>query len=240
MFRASNPMKDKKNYLSIAEINQLLSLPLDHRTKLIIITLLKTGRRVSEILGNPIVVLVNKIRIGTHTNGRSIIRYVELFQHDKNSGRVLKEGGLHVEDIDFAGGAAKFTILKKKGGIKYKQLTVDKDVLELWKVWITEKNLKPNDLLFNITRQRFHQLLAKVSEQYTIHAVNGKPIAAHQLRHSFAVRAAQTIDNPQGVKWIQEELQHSNADQTMDYVSSFNRKQREDTSKKMWGNQNVI
>lgn len=115
------------------------------------------------------------------------------------------EGGLRVSelinikpsDIDLKEKRIRIIGKGKKGGIiKFNEKT--KQLLSIYL-----KEIEGNNLLFDITRQRFFKIIQQIGEK----VLNKQKINPHILRHSCATYL---LDKGMDLKYIQDYLRHSN------------------------------
>ena len=184
-----SPMKDKKDYLTIDEFSAILAYVKNPDHQLIFIILYKTGRRVSEVVGL---------------------------------------AGLKVEDIDFKKGLINFTILKKKP-IKTEGLTAEQRAM-IRKKMTPYKSLLPvkkelmnylekyctgrTGRLFHVTRQYLNQVFKKAGKEAGL----TKRVHLHMLRHSFAIKMAESAKNPADIEKLRLLLGHTNIEVTKSYL----------------------
>lgn len=202
-----NPMADAKGYLSREEVNRILEAASKQspRNYLLILTMLYTGRRVSEIVEG----------VGGY--------------------------GLRPMDIDFDSSNITYRILKKRPRSKEavkegrpkaepisKTLPANKTLLEILRQYIQANNLKPEQFIFSITKQRAGQLVKRIGELSGVMYVGKKPLHPHHFRHTFAVWISrEQIANPEDVVELKELLQHSDIRMTMTYLRYGNTKARQ-------------
>lgn len=151
---------------------------------------------------------------------------------------------LKPEDIDFTNGLINFRILKRfKKKTKEKipfflLLPVDEEVLAKLKQYIEIRNIKPDEYIFDISRQRVDQLFKRATRKAGIMSVGSgiynKP-HIHLLRHSFAIRGAKSLKNPADLVQLKDMLGHSRIDTTMFYLK-FNPTEKKKLLKEMWEN----
>lgn len=191
----SKPMKDSTDYLNPDEAMAIINNTNNLRDETLLLLLYKTGRRISELSGDK------------NTNSKGIMK----------------------SDINYADNLINFTILKKKP-IKNKELT-EKDRTELRKASEPYMMLMPvnsevmarlktytesidGEKLFDITRQRCHQILKEAAKRAGIE----KRIHLHQFRHSFAICIAKIAKTPLDLEKLRELMGHSNIDTTRHYL----------------------
>ena len=184
-----NPMKDKKDYLTQDEFTSILSCVKNPDHQLIFIILFKTGRRVSEVVGL---------------------------------------AGLKVEDIDFEKGLINFTILKKRPmkteGLTPEQRAIIRSKITPYKSLLPVKQELLNYLekycigrsgrLFHVTRQYLNQVFKKAGKDAGL----TKRVHLHMLRHSFAIKMAESSKNPADLEKLRLLLGHTNIEVTKSYL----------------------
>lgn len=202
----SNAIKDINYAFTWDEILKILDTAKqeNYRDYVLLTTLAFTGRRVGEI--------------------------VSVKEKDR-----VPSPGLKVCDIDFTNQTICFTILKQFKKIKSKDsdyiikerkkliLPANTKLLELLQEYIRTNNLKDEDLLFDITRQRVWQIVKKYCEKCGIE----KKRIVHAFRHGFAIKAIQEAERPEDILSIKKLLAHSNILTTQSYLVFAKTKEKE-------------
>ena len=141
---------------------------------------------------------------------------------------------LKVSDIDFEKGLVNFTILKRKVPTT-SLLPIDRALLEELKEYT--KNMKQDQIIWHISRQRVDQILKTVSKNIGLeHIGTGKhnKVHAHLFRHSFAIHGAKALTNPADLVQLKNMLCHARIDTTMFYLR-FNPMEQRKLLEEMWG-----
>lgn len=217
----SNTMKNKTDYLSYEEINKMLNYCVDNgklRDYMLILTLYRTGRRITEIVGEkPYTKKVGFRPIDIMPDG--------LIEFD-----ILKKN--HIKSKTKAGTKIKDHVLLKKKLEKAPKrvlLPVDEEYLSLIKDYIIEMNIAPYERIFPIHRTRAWIIVSKVARECSIYRNNAK-IHPHSLRHSFAIHLIKANPNDAGtLRQVQDLLQHSDIKITMDSYAQFTQEDKRDT-----------
>lgn len=182
----------------------------------LIITLAYSGRRITEIVGEEKRAMVKVYWV--NENGRVV--------KDKWKIVLCPVKGLLVRDIDFENGVIDWCIEKKIQKIRepnswekpkrvYATLPAHPKLLEVLKEYIDTKGLEREDKLFPFTRQHAYRLVKKVIKKANIH---GKERILHAFRHGFAITVLKKGSTPYDLRSLQNLLQHSSIDLTMEYT----------------------
>jgi integrase len=192
------PMKDLRGYMTEDEVKRLIGSAINLRDKLLVRFLWVTGARVSEVVGD-----------------RSWYK-----------NRVFE--GLKVGDIVWDESTVILDTLKRK---KYpppkRRVQIDGITLTLLKQFIEENNLKPNDKVFSITRERVFQIIRELGERAGILKVGMKPLHGHHLRHSHCVAYVKKNNNLEALRKLQTRLGHANINTTSYYLQFAPDQQKE-------------
>lgn len=128
-----------------------------------------------------------------------------LFQFLWRTGcRVSEALNIRKCDIDFVNDEMTIRWLKSRK-YSYRTIFLHSSLKNFLAVFVM--NLKSEDLLFPISRQRVHQLARK-------YGFNNP----HKLRHSFAVNFLRQSDRPMAIVELKEILGHANIKSTMEYL----------------------
>lgn len=217
----TNTMKNKTDYLSMVEVNKMLDycygraknrLPGERigiweRNYFLILTLLRTGRRISEILGiKP---------YDNYTGFRPVdIQPDGLIEFD-----ILKKG--HIKRKNKNGTPRKeHMILKdiydKKP--KRKLFPVDDTYLELIQGYIKRYNIPPYYRIFDIHRSQADRIIKHVAASVNVQRPQ-KGIHAHSFRHTFSIHFLKKKPNDAAaLSQLQDLLDHSDIKVTMHYA----------------------
>ncbi len=216
----TNVMKHKTDYLTYEEIDMMLQHAFDSgkiRNYMLILTLYRTGRRISEILGmKPYNVYVGLRPIDIHPDGLIEFDIVKK-NHIKTKTKLGKDRSEEAIERD---------IINKKP--KRVLLPVDREYLELLNNYIHSENISDYNRIFAITRQRAWQIIVKIAKDCNIKRSHGK-IHPHQFRHSFAIHLIKSHPNDAAViRQVQELLQHSDIRITMESYGKFTQEDKRD------------
>lgn len=203
-------MKHKTAYLNSAEIQTMLNYCFKKervRDYMLILTLSRTGRRITEILGKkPYTLYVGLRPCDIHPDG--LIEFDILKKNPVMS--KTKTGQPRSEDR-----LIKERLNKKP---KRKLFPIDDTTLSFLKQYIQNNNIQTHQRIFPITRQRADVLIKQIANACKI-TRPGMKIHAHNLRHSFAINLLK--DNPNDASiliQVQELLDHSNLNITKTYL----------------------
>jgi len=214
----TNVMKDKTGYLTSKEINKMLSYAYNKiqdgflgglwmRNYLLMLTLHRTGRRVSEIVGKPPFTKAKGLRpLDLHDD-----YLVEFDILKKNPIRVkTKSGTMRKKEV--------LDKLRFEKEPKRRLLPVDKWLYDMLNKYIEIKGIQPYQRIFPITRQRVDIIIKYIAKECGIARENTK-IHAHHFRHSFAINfLKKNPNNPMALIQLKNHLQHSSTQITEHYT----------------------
>jgi len=206
----TNIMQDKTDYLTEEEINLLLNHCLEQekiRDYMLILTLIRTGRRISEIVGEkPFTRKVGLRPCDIHPDG--------LIEFD-----ILKKN--HIKKTTNKGHERDPEVIKRlrvKKMPKRELKPVDDEYLKYLIEYINANGISKKSRVFPITRQRALQIIHEVAGACNITRSRHK-IHNHTFRHSYAIALLKDNPNDAGIlKQVQELLSHSNIEVTMHYA----------------------
>lgn len=224
-WQTSGVMSDRTDALSQSEIDRMLKYCLDKermRDYLMILTLYRTGRRISELVGS---------RPFTHNPG---LRPIDIQDDGLIEWSILKKNPVRTRYND------KRRRLKPEEVLKQERLKkrpvrmlkpVDDYLLELLRLYIQTRTIPPYKRIFCISRQRADQIIKMIAEGCNLKRPN-KKIHVHQLRHSLAINFLKK--NPYdsaGLVKVKQILEHSTIDLTEHY-SQFTQQDLKDSLNK--------
>jgi integrase len=203
-------MRHKTNYLDVAEVNKMLDYCYQKqkvRDYVFIMTLYRTGRRVSEIVGE---------RPYTRKVG---LRPVDILPDGLIEFDILKKNPIksktktgHVRSLDRVHEA------RVKKMPKRLVMPVDPDYLAVLKNYIEYAGIPPKNRVFPITRQRALQIVHEIAEACGITRPHGK-IHNHSFRHSFTIQLLKSNPHdPSILIKAQRLLAHSSLQITQAYA----------------------
>lgn len=206
----TNVMKHKTDYLSMTEINKMLEYCLEeelYRDYMLLLTLTRTGRRITEIVGEvPFTKKVGLRPCDIHPDS--------LIEFD-----ILKKN--HVKVKTAAGNTKTEEKLEKERFMKMPKRSlkpVDDEYLKLLNEYITYEGIAKYDRVFPITRRRADQIVKKIANACNIRRPK-KKIHCHNFRHSFAINLLKKHPNDASIlKQVQDLLDHSDIKVTMAYA----------------------
>lgn len=203
-------MKHKTDYLTIKEIDSMLQYCFDKnniRDYLLILTLYRTARRITEIVGEkPYTRKIGLRPCDIHPDG--LIEFDILKKNPIKSKN--KKGELKNPE--------KVLKARIKKMPKRALKPVDDYFLEVLNSYIESEGIRKRDRIFPITRQRADFIIKKVAKACNIVRPKNK-IHAHNFRHSLAIHLLKNNPNDASIlKQVQELLDHSSIVITMHYA----------------------
>lgn len=197
------PMQDTHGFLTREQVKKFLSVIVDTRDIILFTLLANSGRRIEEIVRNygirPCDIIVDD----------GVILFVQLKKnpiHKKDSsGKMKTEEELMLERE-----------LKER---KRRPIPIDQYTMDMLLSYIKDNGIKGNELIFDISRQRAHQLCRHYSEIADVKLASGRPMHCHVFRHSYAMHLADKTGNQlEAMKTIQHLLGHSDINMTSFYL----------------------
>lgn len=125
--------------------------------------------------------------------------------------RVSEILSLKVKDIDFHNKSLRISTLKRKKRPQ-RIIPIQGNLLGLLGAYIASKELKRDDFILSITRQRAHQIVQEAVLKARLDSERAHP---HTFRHSFAVFA---VLSGVPILVIKNWLGHSNIQNTLIYM----------------------
>jgi integrase len=171
-----------------------------------------------------------KLIIGACENFRDKVLFTLLARSGRRVSEVVR--CLKPRDIDFENKLINYKILKKKRETRA-LLPIDSETLEMLKEYIKTNNIKDDEFIFKISRQRVDQIFKKLCEKVGITKIGERKPHVHVLRHSFAIQWSKIAKSPADIVKLKEQLAHSRLDTTMFYLR-FNPEETRDLLEKMW------
>jgi len=222
----SDIMKHKTAYFDIEEVDAMLEYCSDQgriRDYMLILTLLRTGRRITEVVGDkPYTVKVGLRPCDIRSDG--------LIEWD-----ILKKN--HIKTKNKSGQKKSEEVLTRlrlyKTPIR-KLKPVDENTLTLLKEYISTEGIGPTERVFDITRSRADQIMKHIALKCGIKRSDMK-IHCHMFRHTFAIHLLK--DNPNNlsiIRYVQELLDHSDINVTMTYAQ-FTQQDKKELLDKTFG-----
>jgi len=194
---SNNIMKDLMGYLPEDRILRMYDLCRNERDRLLIRLLMRTGRRITEILGR------KSYKFKCNKTG-----------YEKTYTEII---GLRPKDINFEDRNILWNILKKKKPLK-KLKPIDETTLEMLKQYIETRGIKEDEPIFKINRRRADQIVKDVAERAGIYHIGEKKPHCHHFRHSFAVNVLKISESPADLRYVQQVLEHSSISITEAYL----------------------
>lgn len=202
----TNIMKHKKAYLSQKEIDDMLAWCYDKkriRDYVLILTLARTGRRVTEIVGEKPYIY----KVGLRPC--DIIPDLSSIEWDILKKKPIKKKRMKEEKLK------ELKLVKKpKRALK----PVDDEYIKILIKYIKTNNIKPYDRVFPITSRRVRDIIYEVSKASEVLRPNMK-IHPHMFRHSYAINMLKkNSNNPATTTFLQKLLDHSDINITQAYL----------------------
>jgi integrase len=206
MVRDLNPMRDVKGYLSHKEVDKILEAASKQNTRnyVLILTLLYTGRRTSEIVQGE----------GFGLRPKDID-----FDSFNITYRILKKKPRTRKQMDV--GVPKPEPYETT-------LNSNPMLLEVLKKYIETNGIKPDEFLFPMSRQRVFQIVRRIGDLSGVVSCGSKALHPHHFRHTYAVWLSRDqVSKPEDIVMLKEMLQHSDIRMTMSYLRYGNSRMRE-------------
>ena len=219
-------MADKTDYFSMNEIDKLLKFCYDNsriRDYLLILTLFRTGRRISEVVGT---------KPWTRNPG---LRPIDIKDDGLIEWSILKKNPISSRYLNSISKAMKPLKIIMEERRLHKPLRVLKPVddylLKLILQYCQSMNIPPYKRIFPITRQRADQIIKKVAGYCNI-TRNNKGIHVHQFRHSLAINFLKiNPKDPSALIKLKKILEHTSIELTEHYTQFTQEDIRESLNK---------
>jgi integrase/recombinase XerD len=224
-----------KAYLEPNEIEQLESVAIYLRDKLLIRLLFHLGCRVSEALGLEVkdIDFTQGMVTIEHLKSRIKLACPKCSAHLGKSHTYCPKCG--VKKVEEA-------VAKEQEHHRMRTLPLDGDTLEMLRNYIKRggpviRNGK--ELLFGINRHRAWQIVGACAERAglpkLVNTETGKVhnVSPHRLRDAFAVHAVKLDDSGDGLRLLQEHLGHQSFDTTAKY-RKVSGKEHRDWYQRLW------
>lgn len=241
-------MKDRRSYIKEDQAHKIINYfyekgKFHHINKAYLIyTLWRTGRRISEIVGNPPYTRIHGLRPMDFNEQDKIITF-----------SILKK--MPVRKKDKSGKErSKDNIEKDKHNKKEyaEEIAVDdqyfSDMIEYISVLKETKNMQDHHIIFPYHRIYVDQIIKKAARDLNLFLGSKKvlnkttglaeeikmPVNAHSFRHGFSMNFLKKNDtNPRALPALQEILCHSNINVTKSYLK-FDQKDKRDMLNKVF------
>lgn len=222
----SNVMQNKTAYFSSPELDRMLIVAYKNdgkkigRDYLLLLTLARTGRRTSEIVGT---------KPYTKVTG---LRPCDVRDDDLIEWGILKKN--HVKKRSKKGimrlaSAVKKDLLNKKP--KHLLIAANSEYLQALRYYIKENNIGFYDRVFPITRRRVHQIVSSIGVKAKVYR-DGMKIHPHMFRHSFAINWLKNHPNdPTALIKLSMLLAHSSISVTYGYAQFSQEDIKEDLNR---------
>lgn len=207
----TNLMRDKTDYFSRNEIDTMLKYCIDTgriRDYVLFFLLYRSGRRISEIVGQPPYTLAHGLRPVDIRDEEPLIEWCILKKRPiklkRKDGKVRKVESLLREKL------YKEPMKKLKA--------IDREAHGLIKEYVENQEILSHSRVFPITRQRADQLIKEVAKECKI-ARASKKIHIHQFRHSHAIHFLKAHPrDPTALMKLNQNLEHSTIEITKTYL----------------------
>lgn len=207
------PMKYLDEYLTDDEVVKLSEQATDERSRVLVLFLFKSLRRISEV--------VNTLK-GEDVSARTNNIYYTILK------KVKKCAICHhrIRLIDGVWYCFTDKVWTHQDGHMPSTEPVkvwvreDGETMDLIRNYIIQEKIGADDYVFPIGRRRADQLLKHMAEKAQI-TFPKHQMHAHMLRHSGAVSIAKKCHNMMQLRQLQTKLQHSSIDMTSYYIDHF-------------------
>lgn len=142
--------------------------------------------------------------------------------------RVSELLALRLSDIIWEHNCLVMITLKRKRPLN-RIVSVDGKTMTILKRYTEEYVIK--DHLFNITRQRVFQIFRETCERAGIKKIGTKRPHPHHLRHSHCVAWVRKDNTVEGLRKLQQRLQHASITTTAHYLQFAVKESKEDVEK---------
>lgn len=202
-----SPISNPEDWLKPEIVRLLLDKALKHnpRNFLILFMLLRTGRRIGELL---------ELKVKDISFEESMILWNIEKKHKRLKDKTTLEFITWLDDKGRKHFETEKIYLRKWKAIDSKAIT-------LLQSYIEEEELKPDDYVFysNYKGKEYH--LSRVTVWYFLSKYSeelGLDIHPHVFRHTFSVWIAQAMENPGDLKKLKDLLEHSDIQITESYL----------------------
>ena len=178
------------------------------RDRLFLLVLSRTGRRISEVLG----------------------------QRVEHAGMAVKAPGLRPKDIDDRDNKLVFTVLKKKRPETVVNIVPGSLIKEL-QDYVREYNIGDDKPIFKFGRKNGYYVVRNAWKASGIGPVGQKkgPLHPHHFRHSFAIAMARKLKDPRDIAKLKNMLAHSSLEMTLWYISHYSLAEQQALIEDTWG-----
>lgn len=218
-------MADKTDYFTLSEIDRMLKYCYDNskiRDYLLMLTLFRTGRRISEVLGN------------TPWTRNPGLRPVDIKDDGLIEWSILKKNPVNSRYNNVSKSLKPLKILdeERRQHVPIRVLKpVDDNLLGLLLQYCSSMNIPPYKRIFAISRQRADQIIKKIAKDCHI-SRNSKGIHVHQFRHSLAINILKmNPKDPSALIKVKKILEHSSIELTEHYAQFTQEDLRETLNK---------
>jgi len=205
-------MKDLTGFLTRKQMERLLKYCENDNQRVLLWVLMRTGRRITEIIGRKPYVHRNK------NEGISKV-YPGIV-------------GIRPCDILWDSSQISFAIVKKRKPVR-KLKYVDEMTLKILKQYIEVNEIQKKEQLFNCTRGGVYKMLRRIGDKAGIRSVGSKRLHPHHFRHSYAVLRVKMDKSAESLRKLQQHLEHHSLDMTAHYLQ-FNPEDEKEVAEKMW------
>jgi len=216
-------MKDLKAYLTFEEINRMLSYCAsigDKDTYMLILTLERTGRRITEIVGEKPFVYAPGLRPQDIRLEEGLIEWSIL---KKNHVRAYTREDRKKSEKSLI----KQRTEKKQHSARRKLVAADSVFLNLLARYCVEKNIGANERIFPIVRSKAWKMIKEVSKGCGLEG--SRKVSPKIFRHSMGVNFVKSHPrDPSAIVKLKELLAHSKIDITSIYLQFAQEDVRED------------
>ena len=206
-------MKDLRGYLTFEEMHRMLSYCAsvgDKRTYMLILTLQRTGRRISEIVGTKPFIYSPGLRPEDIRLEEGLIEW-----------SILKKDHIRAYTVEDRKKPKSFLekeqIQKKQKAARRKLIAADKVFIHLLARYCVECNIASKDRVFPMSRKHAWEIIKKVAKECGIEGT--RAISPKIFRHSMGVNFVKSHSrDPSAIVKLKEILAHSKIDITSIYL----------------------
>ncbi len=243
-------MKDLEGYMKPEDVQKLIEASTNivkgRRNKLLLRTLWETGARVSEIVGKKVCKVCGKqaaynslhpstphCECSKEVPGLERNHYVHLWP--------LVRSNILVDE-----GTLLLYTLKKKQEMNpprdpmnrneppKRYVDVTDDLVTNIIRYVEDRDISPDERIFQITKERVGQIVKKVAEEAGVRTVSGDLPHSHTFRHSHAIQYMKGDSSVEGLKKLRDRFQHSSINTTTFYLQ-FTREGEKEKIEELFG-----
>jgi len=216
-------MKDLRGYLTFEEIHRMLEYCAsvqDKETYLLILTLQRTGRRITEIVGEKPFVYAPGLRPKDIRLEEGLIEW-SILKKNHIRAYTREDRKKHESTLE------KQRIEKKQNPARRKLVAADSLFLNILARYCVEKNIGANERIFPFVRSKAWKMIKKVAMESGIEGE--RKVSPKIFRHSMGVNFVKSHPrDPSAIIKLKELLAHSKIDITSIYLQFAQDDMRQD------------